>query len=203
MPNETVTPAVETDAPVEVTQTVPPAPEVESIFSPQVTDLPSPAALPEAEDVQADDAPFAAILKDVRRAARRSGNTKGLGALIAREFSQETYPLLEAMLEAVDERVGRLENAFDEIVEQTESFLQPDLSLAVAQVFNLGKAIASIVLQFKAGQKMTAEGEKKLHALAQQYLMAVDPVAKALAEATLDPNADDDEEEVVEEEVSQ
>lgn len=186
MPNETETLTPEAlPTPIEI------APEPDSIFQPPTVDT-SVVELPADDIVQADDMPFAALLKDVRRAAKRSGNTKSLGETRL-EFSRETYPLLEAVIEAIDERFGRLENAFDEMVEQTESFLQPDLSIATANVLNIGKALAQTLLAFKAGQRLSADGEKKLHALANQYLQAVEPVAKALAEATLDPGADDDD----------
>lgn len=195
MPNETENPQTpEAPAPLPVEAQQAPAPtEAESIFQPP--DVETPASVETSNDEEeTDESPFGPLLKDIRKHQRRAMATKSLGETRL-EFAHNVYPTLEALTEAVDERIGRLENAFDAIIEQTESFLQPDIAKSVADLFNMGKAMAHTLLQFKAGMKLTPDGEKKLHVLAQTFLAAVDPVAKALAEITLDPGEDDDEEE--------
>lgn len=197
MPNETIEtpvdniplPSTETVVETSIVEAAPAPAEPESIFSPPESVA---TATPEEDAVSADDAPFAALLKDIRKAQKRSERTKALGESRL-EFAHNVYPLLEALVEAVDERTGRLENAFDAIIEQTESFLQPDLAIAVGELFNMGKAMAQTLLQFKPGMKMSTEGAKKVHALAAGFLKQVDVVAKAIAEATLEPGEDDEE----------
>jgi hypothetical protein len=189
-------PSVSTDAPVEITQTAPPPAPAEDFQVPPTAPASvfQPAPVPETDEDEdeEEDGPFAQVKRDIRRAERRA--RRNLSGDMRREFAMELYPLLAAIVEAIDERTGLLDNAFTEIIEQTESFLQPDLSLAVAQVLNLGKALAEMMMKFQPGMKLGPESAKQLHALAQNYLSAVEPVTKALAEATLDPNAVDDDE---------
>lgn len=134
------------------------------------------------------------LLKDISdhidrvRRSKHLGETKG-------EFADNLYPFLQAIIDHFGERLDKTETALVEMIDQTDSFVQADLAILVANALNLGKAMASIIQQFKPGMTLDAKGVAKMHGLAAQYIAAADEAAMAVAEVTIEPGDDDDDEE--------
>jgi len=180
-PTEVAVPAVVTvpvSTVVETTAVEVPAPEVE---------VDEPEAPPE----------HAFLLKDIGDAIERVKRSKHLGETKG-EFANELYPLLQSIVEYFGERQMRSEAALAELIDQTDSFVQSDLALQIANALNLGKAMAQIMLQMKPGMVLEAKGVAKCQALANQYITAADIAAESVANVTIEEGEDeedDDEEE--------
>jgi predicted P-loop ATPase len=152
------------------------------------------AGLAEALENDPPDAPapHAFLLKDIADAIERVGRSKHLGETKT-EFAEQLYPILQAIVEHFGERQDASEAALTEIVEQTDSFVQEDLALLVANALNLGRAMAQVINGFKPGMQLKAEGVAKLQNLAAQYLAAADVAGNAVAEVTIEAGDDGDD----------
>lgn len=168
----------------------------------------APAPEPEVEDVEPPTPPaHTFLLKDIGDAIDRVKRSN-LGVPVVVEFADNLYPMLQAIIDHFGERADKAEAALTEIIEQTDSFVQEDLAMLVANALNLGKAMATIIGQFKPGMVLDAKGVGKMKGLAAQYLNAADLAATAVAEVTIegddeegDDEEGDDEEDGGEEEV--
>lgn len=133
------------------------------------------------------------LIEDIERATKRAAKAKYLEA--ATEFGAETYPLMHAMVEHFGDRMTRMEEAMDAMIEQADSFLQPELARQIMATLELGKIVADLALKMP---------HKELQQAAAAYATAFEMTIEAVEEATLPPNVDapedaeDDEEEVEE-----
>lgn len=132
------------------------------------------------------------LIADIVRATKRASGAKYLEA--ATEFAREAYPLMQAMADHFGDRMTRMEEAMDAMMEQTDSFLQPELARQIMATLELGKIVATLAAKLPG---------KDLQQAAAAYLTAFEMTLEAVEDATLPPNAaagEDDEEEGEDEE---
>jgi hypothetical protein len=136
-----------------------------------------------------EEAPeHALILGDIHRALKRTGKAKYLEA--AKEFSDECYPLMAAMTEHFAERMERFEEALDSIIEQTDSFLQPDLTQQIMSTLELGKILGDAVLGITLSTQFDEVSLKRLHSAAMAYATAYEMTTESVEEAAVGSRAE-------------
>jgi hypothetical protein len=126
------------------------------------------------------------LIDDIARATKRAAGAKYLDA--SKEFADQAYPLMHAMAEMFGERMTRVEEALDAMIEQTESFLQPDLARRIMATLELGKLVADLAAK---------SPNKELQHAALAYATAYELTIEIVEEATVAPSTgpDDDDEE--------
>jgi len=133
------------------------------------------------------------LLEDLARAQKRTMNAKYLEA--QKEFSTEAYPLMITIAEHFGERLQALEAAMDEMIQQTDSFLQPELAQQLTATLDLAKLLAEGVLALANGNPAAGMALKPLLGHATAYLTAYEMTSEAIEEATVPPGADEDKDE--------
>lgn len=137
------------------------------------------------------------LLEDLAKAQKRAAKATFLEA--KREFADECYPLLASFMEHFGARMERLEAAVDEMIEQTESFLQPDLAQQLLATLELGRQLADACTKLKAGDTLDAKTAARFQQLGAAVLTANAMTVEAVNEAALPPSEDEDDEDDAEE----
>lgn len=142
------------------------------------------------------DAPeHAVLLQDIVSAQHRAAKATYLEA--KKEFSDECYPLLAAMVEHFAERFERMEVAIDALADEQGSLIQGDLARQLFATLDLAKTLAEAVV---SAQKLDELTHKRLQQIAAAYLTAHEMTVEALDDVTIDEAGDvagDDAEEAV------
>lgn len=102
------------------------------------------------------------------------------------EMAQETYPLLQAVTEFFAERLDRAEHAIAELLNQTESFIQPDLAEQIIGALNVGRQLAVVVGKLRVGN-LDAVTLSRLKQFGAAFMGAAAATEQVVAEVTLEP----------------
>lgn len=124
------------------------------------------------------------LLEDLERARVRAAGSKYIEA--QKEFAEEAYPLVQELTDHFGARMDRLEKAMDALIDETESFLQPDLANQILATLEMGKQVAEAMMQIKAGS-LDEMAVKRLHQAAGAYLTAAEMTIESVATITLEP----------------
>lgn len=130
---------------------------------------------------------FETLLGDVQRAAKRAGDAKYLEA--KREFADNLYPLLQEIVEKIDERCANTEEMILELIEQTESIVQPELATQIFGVIDLGLQLCTVVDEAKLDD-VTAQ---KLKIIVEAYRLAATITQEAVNDATVEDDETDED----------
>jgi hypothetical protein len=126
-----------------------------------------------------------------------------LVAFIKSEFANNVYPTLEAMVGAIEEEVVAELNdqgdAIDELIDQSQNILHPELTAKIVGVFETGRLIAM------AFDKLIEEhpdviddvSKTRLTEMTKAYQQAVEVVTEEIVDATVDLEPGEGEEEEV------
>ena len=124
------------------------------------------------------------LMKDLASATKRAASAKYLEA--SKEFADQAYPLMQAITEHFGDRMTRMEEAMDAMIEQTDSFLQPELARSIVGTLELGKIVAGLAAN---------SPDPKLKQAATAYLAAVEMTIEAVEEVTVASDVGEDEDE--------
>lgn len=124
------------------------------------------------------------LAKEIEKAQKRAAKAVHLETKI--ELSQETYPLLTAIVEFFGERMDRTERVVNELINQTESLVQPELAEQILGTLNLGKQLATVVGKLRVGN-LDAVTLARLKQFAGAFAAAAAATEVAVMEVTLEP----------------
>lgn len=133
-----------------------------------------------------NDEDFEALLEDVGRYKKRLDASKYLE--FKKEASENLIPLLERMVEAIDQRCARTEEMVAEIIEETESVVHAELAEQIYATVELGQSLCDAVDQ-AALDDVT---KKRLAEITQAFRIAANLTLEAVAEVALEPDDDSD-----------
>lgn len=122
------------------------------------------------------------LIADITEHEKRAGKATYLEA--KNEFADNAYPLIRSIIEHFGERMSRVEDVVDELMNQTESYLQPGLAAQMTGTLNLGKVVADAVMRLHAGTIGEVE-VKRLQQAAAAYLTAFEIAVEAIEEASV------------------
>lgn len=145
----------------------------------------------------ADAAEAMVIMEDLNKAQQRAAKAKFLEA--AKEFGEEAYPLMIGMFEHVNERMTRIEDVVDDLLDEAGNMIQPELSQTIIGTLELGRMLVVEVNRLKPGQTLDDVVVKKLKQASAAFATAAEMTAEAVQEATL-PEGDEEQPEETEEE---
>lgn len=137
------------------------------------------------------------VAADISKAIQRAAGAKGLEFRV--EAVNNVYPLMQAMLEAIDERFQDLEAALAEVAENTDGGpvgLSRNAMVALQAAFVAADAIRA----FTATLDMTDEQKAQFVALDKEYMEAVEKAADAMNEEVIDDDDDEEDEDDVDDE---
>lgn len=117
-----------------------------------------------------------------------------------KEFSEEAYPILLAFYEEYTERMEDLEGTVAELIGQTGSYLQPNLSEQIMATLEIGKKLASDVAAYLETAQVDDLTKRKLAEDVAAYLTAAEVTSVAVSEITTEMENEGDEEDEAEEE---
>lgn len=148
-------------------------------------------------DESAQPPEHAYLLEDLDRARKRAVAASYLEA--KKEMAEECYPLIQELVDHFGQRMARLEQAMDALIDETESFLQPDLGRQILANLEIGGVLADGVMKLQAGaiDEVTL---KKLQQTAGAFLTAAEMTAEAVSGVMLEPEADEEAGEEADEE---
>lgn len=132
------------------------------------------------------------VIKDIEKAQRRAAKATFIEA--KKEFAEEAYPMMATVVEFFGERFERMERALAEIIDQTESFVQPELAEQILQTVELARALADGALRLRVGQQLDLTTLKRLHAIANSLKVAAATTEEQVVAVTVDPGDEDDTE---------
>ena len=92
------------------------------------------------------------LLEDISRAQKRAEKAKFLEA--QKEFANEAYPLMSAMAEHYGDRLTRLEQAMDALIDETDTIIQPEVGEQLAGTLEVGAELAAEVMKLQVGQSL-------------------------------------------------
>lgn len=123
---------------------------------------------------------FSDLRLDLTSHAKRVARAKYLE--LAPELRDNLLPFLDAVLETVDERFGKVEQTLTAIIEETESVLQPQAAMRILEVFDASKVICEKALA----------GAPDLAAAITEYRALVDEVGAEVVSITLEDDEDEE-----------
>jgi len=110
------------------------------------------------------------------------------------EFVNNIYPLLKLIVQSHGTRLDQTEGALGELIQGTESMIQPDDAARIQGTIALGIELATAVLA-RTDREVQADGdEEKLIALARGYHEAATITAQIVEEFTIYEDDDEDDE---------
>ena len=130
------------------------------------------------------------IQKEIEKAQKRAAKATFIEA--KKEFAEETYPILESVVEFFGERFERIERAVAELIDQTESFVQPELADQIHATFAIGRQLALLVSRLRVGA-LDGVTLKRLSAAGVAFVNAADETETAVAQVTVAPPEEDGE----------
>ncbi|MBG7606160.1 MAG: hypothetical protein IZT58_16275 [Actinobacteria bacterium] len=123
-----------------------------------------------------------------------------LAAFIKSEFANNVYPTLEAMVGAVEEEVVAELNdqgeAIDELIDQSQNILHPELTAKIIGVFETGRLIALALDKLLEDHPDVIDevSKKRIADMTGAYQQAVEVVTEEVVDATVDLGPDDEDE---------
>jgi len=130
------------------------------------------------------------LVKEIEKAAKRTGKATFIEAKT--EFSQETYPILSAVVEFFGDRLERNERAIAEIIDQTESFIQPELADQIHGLIDVGRQLAAMVVKLRVGN-LDGRTLKVLQQAAAAFMTAANMTEESVANVTVEVQPEEPE----------
>lgn len=136
------------------------------------------------------------ILKDLNDAQRRAQKATYLEA--KNEFAENTYPLMIAMFEEMNERLQSTEGALAELIDQQGSYLQPDIASQILTTIEVGRGLVGEVRAAMAVATMPDDVRKRLDDACNLFGAHAEATAVGVSEIVAEgddsePEDDDDE----------
>lgn len=132
------------------------------------------------------------LMKDCEAARRRLvENPLATSSAVSAELANNVYPMIKAALSEIIE----VDEIVQEVIEQTESFLQKDTADQIVAALTAGGQMAKLItdlIQEEAGSIDDLRAKKFADAVAVWTAAAV-PAAKAVHEAMITDDDDEDE----------
>ena len=140
---------------------------------------------------------FTELYADIEREQRRAKSAKHLDA--HRELAENVYPLLQAMLEAIDARQTETERTVAEYIEG--SILEPDVSAQILVALDTGVQLCDLV---ERTTLLDSPRGKEIQKLIADYRTSAQAAAILVTDITVaddEDDEDDEDDDEVEEEV--
>lgn len=131
------------------------------------------------------------IMEDLDKAQKRVAKAKFIEA--QKEFADNAYPLMQEAFEHFGQRLVRLEQVMDTLIDGTDSLIQPELADQIMATLDLGKVIVEAVAVLKVGEALDETTVKRLQGQCAAYLTAYELTAEAVEEHT---GSDEEDEEL-------
>jgi len=124
------------------------------------------------------------LLLEVGKAQKRVAKEPFVEA--KKELANETYPLLESMIEFFGSRLAAAEAAIAEVIDQTESFIQPELADQIHGALAIGRLLVEQVRKLRPGtlDPMTL---KRLQQVCVDFIKNADETDVTVAHLTVSP----------------
>lgn len=125
------------------------------------------------------DAPtFAEIRADLKQHLTRAKKAKFLEA--RPEFAENVYPLLNDLVEALDDRLLLIEGSLAEVIAQTESLVQPELADQIDETLGLAdKLLAAVSAHFTEAHE--GKMSEELATLCAQLKQSIEMTGEAVS----------------------
>lgn len=128
-----------------------------------------------------------------------SMDNDALVAFIKSEFANNVYPTIEAMVGAIEEEVVSELNdqgeAIDELIDQSQNILHPELTAKIIGVFETGRLIAIALDKLLEDHPDVIDevSKKRIVEMTGAYQQAVEMVTEEVVDSTVDLGGDDEE----------
>lgn len=137
---------------------------------------------------------FQVIVADIERLQKKASEAKYLEA--QKELANNVYPLLAELVRAVDERLARTETVVVDLIEDSDSVIQPELAAQIYGCIELGQQLCDAVDAAQVDDVTKA----RLAEIAQAYRIAANIVIREVAEVAIEPDDAEDEDDEDEDE---
>ncbi len=127
---------------------------------------------------------FKDLHNDLKSMQHRLRSIKFVDGAVSKEMVNETGPTLLALAEHFDERLNEMAEVLQDVIDQSDSLVQPELAAELAATFSGARNLSGAVLALQAGQLSDME-LKNLHNLAKGLLASVETSVAAVAEVTI------------------
>jgi hypothetical protein len=151
---------------------------------------------PEEEKNVAEEHTF--LMQDLDRIQKRAAKAKFLEA--QKEFAENTYPLMQTAFEHFAERLARLEQAMDALIDETDTIIQAEEGEQLLSTIDLGAELATEVMKLQAGQVLDDTTVRRLQGQAGAFLNAAELAVETVEahqvggqEEEPDPEGEDEE----------
>lgn len=127
------------------------------------------------------------LIEDLERLLNRAQGAKALET--KNEFATQAYPMLLAVVEHFGERMERLEGVVDEIIDGSESLIQPPLATQILTTLELGRVLAEACMSLNPTD---ANALNQVKQSAAAYLTACELTSESVEEVSV-PGGEEDE----------
>lgn len=130
---------------------------------------------------------FETLARDIARQRKRAETSTYLE--YRKDAVANLWPLLADLVAACDERMRETEEMVAELIENTQSIVQPDLAIQIMSLIDIGDQLAQLVSASPATDDMT---KKRLAEALTAWTAAAPLVREAVQEATVEPDEGDE-----------
>lgn len=134
---------------------------------------------------------FEMLRAEAAEHARRAKKATYLEA--KKELADNLYPFLEDLIEKIDQRFSETEDMVAELVETTESVIQPELHDQIIGALVIGMQLCDLVIKIVETTPPNEETLKRLQENVKAYRAAYAMTVEAVDEVTLDPDDEEDD----------
>lgn len=138
---------------------------------------------------------FETLTRDIARQRKRAETSSYLE--YRKDAAANLWPLLADLVAACDERMRETEEMVAELIENTQSIVQPDLAIQITSLIDIGDQLVEFVRALPVGDDMT---KKRLEEALTAWTAAAPLVREAVEEAAVEPDEDDEGDEEGEDE---
>lgn len=130
---------------------------------------------------------FETLARDIARQRKRAETATYLE--YRKDAVANLWPLLADLVAACDERMRETEEMVAELIENTQSIVQPDLAIQITSLIDIGDQLVQLVSALPVGDDMT---KKRLEEALTAWTAAAPLVREAVQEATVEPDEGDE-----------
>jgi hypothetical protein len=120
----------------------------------------------------------------------------GLIAFVRSELADNLFPLLEGLVEAIQDdvvaHVDELDDAVDELIDQSEDVLHPETAAQIIGVFEIGKLLCNEMDVMLAALKDDVR-RKRVREMVKAYRQSVEVATEAVVGMTLEAEEEEEE----------
>ena len=132
---------------------------------------------------------IAKLITDCEKSRKRLiSNPLATSGDVSRELANNVYPMIKAVLEQVLE----VDDVVQEVIEHTESFVQPDLAEIIFSALAAGGAIAQLVKELIEHGELDDLRKKRLLDATKTWEELAGLATLAVADAAASDDSDDD-----------